>query len=373
MRIRVGRNDPCPCGSGLKFKKCHIGRLEEALLARISKPEFAENQGLLTGRPFITTEFRGRKVVAVGSRLYPNLPPNITLHEFVITFLKDILGAEWGMAEQRKAIDEQHIVVRWIKEMGNLLKNSPNRLEDPIREIKSAEPSGNVQALLSLAYDVYSVYHCAELPDELINRLRTPDQFQGAKYEIAIAALFARAGFNIEWLVKSSSRICEFIATHKITKEQIIVEAKSRHRQGVLSRPGSIENPKRMKSQVGRLFNRALSKPTNGLPFMIFIDLNLPLTPGDNDLQKRWAREVRKMLEQHPKGTEKNPEKFTALFITNFSWHYHGEDTRLLKGESVTILPLYPEVRLKDPSLVDVLRQAINQYGLVPPLFPSQD
>jgi len=20
---RVGRNDPCPCGSGLKYKKCH--------------------------------------------------------------------------------------------------------------------------------------------------------------------------------------------------------------------------------------------------------------------------------------------------------------------------------------------------------------
>jgi preprotein translocase subunit SecA len=20
---KVGRNDPCPCGSGLKFKKCH--------------------------------------------------------------------------------------------------------------------------------------------------------------------------------------------------------------------------------------------------------------------------------------------------------------------------------------------------------------
>lgn len=22
-RRRVGRNDPCPCGSGKKFKKCH--------------------------------------------------------------------------------------------------------------------------------------------------------------------------------------------------------------------------------------------------------------------------------------------------------------------------------------------------------------
>lgn len=22
---KIGRNEPCPCGSGLKFKKCHIG------------------------------------------------------------------------------------------------------------------------------------------------------------------------------------------------------------------------------------------------------------------------------------------------------------------------------------------------------------
>ena len=26
---KVGRNDPCPCGSGKKFKKCHLGRSEE--------------------------------------------------------------------------------------------------------------------------------------------------------------------------------------------------------------------------------------------------------------------------------------------------------------------------------------------------------
>lgn len=23
-RVKIGRNDPCPCGSGLKFKKCCI-------------------------------------------------------------------------------------------------------------------------------------------------------------------------------------------------------------------------------------------------------------------------------------------------------------------------------------------------------------
>ena len=26
---KVGRNDPCPCGSGEKFKKCHGAALEE--------------------------------------------------------------------------------------------------------------------------------------------------------------------------------------------------------------------------------------------------------------------------------------------------------------------------------------------------------
>lgn len=27
---KIGRNDPCPCGSGKKYKKCHLGRDEGA-------------------------------------------------------------------------------------------------------------------------------------------------------------------------------------------------------------------------------------------------------------------------------------------------------------------------------------------------------
>ena len=29
---KVGRNDRCPCGSGKKFKKCHMGREDELVL-----------------------------------------------------------------------------------------------------------------------------------------------------------------------------------------------------------------------------------------------------------------------------------------------------------------------------------------------------
>ena len=26
---KIGRNDPCPCGSGLKYKSCHLGKVDE--------------------------------------------------------------------------------------------------------------------------------------------------------------------------------------------------------------------------------------------------------------------------------------------------------------------------------------------------------
>lgn len=28
-RMKIGRNDPCPCGSGKKFKKCCIEKMSE--------------------------------------------------------------------------------------------------------------------------------------------------------------------------------------------------------------------------------------------------------------------------------------------------------------------------------------------------------
>ena len=33
--IKVGRNDPCPCGSGKKFKRCHLGHEDELLVDKM--------------------------------------------------------------------------------------------------------------------------------------------------------------------------------------------------------------------------------------------------------------------------------------------------------------------------------------------------
>lgn len=370
--MKIGRNDPCLCGSGKKYKKCHLGTDPNSLMAqRMFQKESYERDGQLIGRPVISTEFKGHKVVAVGSRLYHSLPANITFHEFLITFLKDIVGHSWGLAESNKPKEEQHIIVRWIKEMVELLGISTTHVENQIRDIKSAKVSGNVQALLSLAYDIYSIYHCTDLPEDLINRLKNNDQFQGAKYEIAVAGIFVRAGFNLKWYLRSTSKQGEFVATHGDTGEKITVEAKSRHREGVLNRPGILKDFKEMRAQVGHLFNQALEKPDEGNPFMIFVDINLPLTDGPNTLQKRWINDIKKMLDQHPKDTYENPDPFTALFITNFSWHYHGISTDVRRGETVTIIPLFPKIRTRDQNTITLLHKATEQYGVVPPLFPE--
>ena len=80
-RMKIGRNDPCPCGSGKKYKKCHIGEDISTIMAKkMFQRESYEQNDKLIGRPVISTEFNGHKVVAVGSKLYPSLPINITFH-----------------------------------------------------------------------------------------------------------------------------------------------------------------------------------------------------------------------------------------------------------------------------------------------------
>jgi hypothetical protein len=41
----IRRNDPCPCGSGKKFKVCHLGR-EQELIALMSKKPVTAVKGI---------------------------------------------------------------------------------------------------------------------------------------------------------------------------------------------------------------------------------------------------------------------------------------------------------------------------------------
>lgn len=81
--------------------------------------------------------------------------------------------------------------------------------------------NGWVRYLLSLAWDVTTLIHAGEPPEGIIARLRDRTQYQGGRYELAIAATFARLDCSIRWLDADASlgsgKRVEFEATFRLT------------------------------------------------------------------------------------------------------------------------------------------------------------
>ena len=57
---KVGRNDPCPCGSGKKFKNCHFEEVEAAGLAQ-QNAAIAKKSPLESARRAMERAGRSRK------------------------------------------------------------------------------------------------------------------------------------------------------------------------------------------------------------------------------------------------------------------------------------------------------------------------
>jgi hypothetical protein len=201
----------------------------------------------------------------------------------------------------------------------------------------------------------------------LIERLRSRDQYQGARYELAIAAIFARLDCEIRWLDSDETlhrtKHVEFEAEHRPTGQTFAVEAKSRHRAGVLNQPGEIDPDDPLRSDarmVRRLFTKAVDKAPENDPYFIFIDINAPRAADE-----AWQADVQRWMNRLPAPTEEAPDVFNATYITNFSPHYDGDD---VSPGSVwlAIIPRFSRTPLA-LDIHDALMQALNAYGAVPP------
>jgi len=90
--VKVGRNDLCPCGSGLKYKKCCAGK-EDAILPADIAEVYARKYRIRVKTPNDIEAIRraGRLVVDTLALVAPRLRPGITtdaintwVHEFTI-------------------------------------------------------------------------------------------------------------------------------------------------------------------------------------------------------------------------------------------------------------------------------------------------
>lgn len=315
------------------------------------------------GRPRIETIWKGQRFRAVGSRLYIR-PPKETFHEFLISHLMFLLKKDWFNHQKRLPLNQRHQIMQWWYDY-HAWKREKSTAENRADGGWAALPSGNVQSLLTLAHDVYQIAHCTTVPDELLSRLKRGHEFQGARYEIAVAAIFARIGCSIAFFPRQGPvRHAEFIAAQRDCGVEVEVEAKSRRRPGVLHEQGELDLELALRGDVEALFEDALHQASGENPFIVFIDLNALPTPDTPMEEKPWILRANRLLDKRCSPSPDSPDPFTALYLTNFAYHYSGSATAPA-GELAWTMSPYPKRGLP-ASFLQLLADSVKNYGNIP-------
>jgi SEC-C motif len=384
---KIGRNDPCPCGSRKKYKKCCLGirpnpsvtlkepplhlqaKIQQHFLER-TRAEARRRAEYGEVRPEISAKFQGRQFVAVGKKLFHSDKWKF-FPDFLASYVETTFGKEWGNAELAKPEAERHPFVR-LRNDGLRYMNAQPTLPDGSR---NAYPNGAFAAYLTLAYDLYVVDHNGRLDDALLERLKHPLQFQGARHELFAEATCLRAGFSIEREDERdrANRHAEFTAVHTKTGQKVSVEAKSRHRPGVLGFPGVAQPHEKLSLRFGELINDAIKKNPQH-PLVVFIDTNLPMRAADRLLGRdpkavelAPTRLMRGLLERIRK-EHGGVDPYSMLIFTNHPHHFAAAEEHDPPMHLSCWMPQNPGAR---PEALIAIANASSLYSNIPQGFPE--
>jgi len=316
---KVGRNDPCPCGSGVKYKKCHgqlsvkplgplpgqIKSIMESYEAKEARRQSQQGQG----KPIISTEFQGYRFTAVGNRLH-YAKTHKTFIDFLGDYIRSVLGSEWGNSEIAKPIEDRHQILKWYDAICSLQRST---MRKPKGEIQDMPINGLVAAYYGLAYNLYLLQHNAELQKYLIRRLKQSESFYAAYYETYVAAWFILAGFELRLEDEQDSTRThpEFIATRD--GQSYSVEAKTRQ-------------PGKKHFDVGNQLYNGLCIETRH-PRVIFIDMNVG---ADVDFEAFREKALAAIRGRESRMTiQGEPAPPAHIFVTNQPYHLSLYETHL--------------------------------------------
>jgi hypothetical protein len=382
----TGRNERCPCGSKRKYRKCCLNKpmsetkpkapppeliakaVREMQRKQRAREEWTKRYGHV--RPCINTDNWGKKFIAAGKQLLWSDTWKF-IPDFLVDYVPGLFGKEWWDAEVAKPEAERHQVFQW--RTGCLRHRQTGHSEGDGKWVVA--PDGNSAAYLSLAFNLFAIEDNGGLDELLLHRLKHHDQFQGAWHEVFVEATCLRAGFTIEREDERdpATRHAEFTATDKATGERFSVEAKSKHRPGVLGFAGTARPDEKLSLAFGRLINDAATKKPKH-PLVIFLDTNLPLraasrvygpeTNGPAIPSPYMAALLERIRIEHG-----GQYPFVMLVFTNIPHHYaapHEPDP----PKHVHVVTTEPPGTSKRKAL-DALYEGIPLYGNIPNEFPN--
>lgn len=143
--------------------------------------------------------FNGHRIRFLFDTIHPR-PLNETFHEFLIGVLQWTLGENWWKHQLRLPAVQQHSVVSWHNQYCKLTlerTNDDHRRSDGVTY--SSKAAGPIWSLLTLGYDLFCIQVNRTLPAFMASRLRDHATFQSVRYEIAVAAILQRSGFDLDY------------------------------------------------------------------------------------------------------------------------------------------------------------------------------
>jgi hypothetical protein len=193
---KIGRNKPCPCGSGKKYKRCHGNPVtQQADFARALRAhEAAEKLRTRSeghGRPIIAVRHNNHWVVAVGKKLYWSAQWRL-FPDFLLHFMKDVMGLKWGERESARS-SRTHPLFEWLEGLANERLKHRAAGGGPI----VGSSGGSSWAIFRFAYALYLIAHHDQIPNLFRNRLRDETTFLPAVYEALVGAAYAVAGYEL--------------------------------------------------------------------------------------------------------------------------------------------------------------------------------
>lgn len=390
--VNIRRNQLCFCNSGKKYKHCH-GSLSngdgepdldhkklERFLREFEETERARQlqQGL--GKKIVGLNLGDSQMVFVGNRLYQGASWG-TFTDFLFYYIKHALGPDWFDEEIQKPPSRQHQIVKWYITLRQQLSAD---VQDA-GSVVSSSVTGLVVCYVGLAYSLYLLDHNVELQSRLIRHLKDRSNFQGAYYELIVANILIRAGFDLtlEDETDPRSRHCEFSAMSRKTRKRYSVEAKMRSVRG-LNGKTELDGGKdgQHLAKLGNHIRRALEKPSVGVR-LIFVDVNRPQRM-DQDGRPVWLKRALRSIDQIER--EDLPDgKSAYVFVTNFAFHRELDKEPTLAIAALGLgMPDFPrpgsvlterEVMKAKTQHIDVfdILDASSRYIYFPPTFDGSD
>ncbi len=282
-----------------------------------------QEQGL--GVPVRSYVLDGHRFVHVGDKVMRSKKKFHwnTFQDFLRSYINDVLFCKggWYRNEQNKPLTEKHPILQWLE---NDIKNN-NDISTAIQNepgIYSKPMIGSSRSLLRLAWNLFLIAHNnVNIQSRLLKRLKTPDSFHGAYYEIHVAAMLIQAGFHVKLEYDQSKSHYDITATSKITGKLYSVEAKTKAVAGVLGKVADKEVKFKSSAEDPTIIaqlKKAL-KQTAQYPRMIFIDMNVSPDLIDEKYIRKAIDSI-KTYELSQIDSEKLKQAY--VLVTNHPSHY---------------------------------------------------